>query len=614
MKRKGLEKKVFDRYLDNREKGRVNSNGAYAILVVYVLVFAVVMVLQMIPISYAIKGILAQLQVLLSIFIVVYVIKIGYIVAFFTNIAECIMVFIAFFIRGDKTAAPGMIVPIGTILIITLVSIFGRQINERIIEVIKQNKELEVLNKEIEARQKDIELRNEQLLANHREMEEKEKRLTYLAAYDLLTELPNRRVFISRLNFVMAMAETNEISFAVVYIDIDNFKRINESIGHAAGDEILQMISKRLDSQKHPDDFLGRLSGDEFALIISRLLKEEELLEYVEKLRVGLSESLNVAGLEYILNASFGIGLYPQDSTDAELLLSCAETAMNKAKEYGKNCVQFFRREMKGDILTKVLYENNLLSSIQNNELFLMYQPQFCTDTKAIRGVEALARWQSPQFGLVPPGKFISLAEEIGFILPLGEWILKTACEKVRQLQESTNKDIIVSVNISTMQIMSPTFIQRVKEIVSEAMIDPKRLEFEITESVMISSVEYVIGILNELNNMGIRIALDDFGTGYSSLRYLQMLPIETLKIDRSFIEGIDMHDSRQLLVEYTIALVHAMGISVVAEGIDNVEQLAFLKKNHCDYIQGYLWGEPLSESELQKLLQSEKESPSNPD
>jgi diguanylate cyclase (GGDEF)-like protein len=507
-----------------------------------------------------------------------------------------------------------MIVPVSTILIISLVSVFGRQIHARISEVIKQKEELEVLYREVEARQKDIELRNEQLLANHREMREKEKRLTHLAAYDLLTELPNRRMFISRLNFVMSLAEIKEMTFAVVFIDLDNFKRINESVGHVAGDRMLQLVSQRISSQKHPDDFLGRLSGDVFALIITRPLKAAEALEYVEALRIGLCDPFNIEGMEYILNASFGIAIYPQDSTDAEVLLSCAETAMNKAKEYGKNCTQFFRREMKGDILTRVMYEKSLLSSIQNNELFLMYQPQFCTETKDIRGFEALARWQSPQFGLVPPCKFISLAEEVGFILPMGEWILRTACEKLRQLQESIKKDIIISVNISTVQIMSPTFIQRVKDIVSETQIDTRGLEFEITESVMISSVDYVINVLNQLSDLGIRIALDDFGTGYSSLRYLQMLPIETLKIDKSFVEYIDHHDNRQLLVEYTIALVHAMGISVIAEGIDNVEQLAFLKKNHCDYIQGFLWGEPMSEAEIQLLFQKEQGVFLNPD
>ena len=592
-------KYVLNNYLETKKKARDNNVFAYFAVVLYVIIFFIIMFLQTRGFGSSINGILAQTQVLLSVFIVVFVIRTGYLVAVFANSFECIVVLLQIVINKDTVALPGAIVPVITILILTVISIFGRQLHTRINEIIRQKKELENLYLEVGSAKESIQNRNELLMATQKIMEEKEDKLQHLAVFDLLTELPNRSMIIDRLKFMVTIVSNRQMEFSLISFDLDNFKRINESLGHALGDKMLQAISLRLTSLIHQDDLLGRLGADEFAVIIQRPLKEEDLLVYVEKMRVGLLDSFLIEGVEYGISASFGIAMYPQDSSDGEELLSCADTAMHKAKEYGRNCVQFFRKEMKGDIIEKVMYENSLTMSIQNNELFLMFQPQFHTDSKKLRGCEALARWNSAKFGLVPPSIFIPIAEDAGFILPLGEWILKEACRKFKYLHDEYHEDVIVAVNISAVQIMSPTFVQVVKSILEETQINPRMLEFEITESMMITSIEYVIKVLNEIRDLGIRIALDDFGTGYSSLRYLQMLPIETLKIDKSFINFVGINDKKQMLVEFTIALVHRMGISVIAEGIDNDSKLAFLEKNHCDFLQGYLWGEPMNEMDL---------------
>ena len=409
-------------------------------------------------------------------------------------------------------------------------------------------------------------------------------------------------MIIDRIDFLISLAESKKISFATVFIDLDNFKKINDSMGHHAGDLLLKAVTSKLKGLIHSKDMLGRLGGDEFAIIIQRELKEEEILEYVENLKDSLMDCFVIENTEFNTSASLGISMYPQDGKDSAELLKCADTAMYKAKEYGKNGVYFFRKEMKEDILKKIEFENRLLSAIKNEEIFLVFQPQYTSNSKELRGFEVLVRWKSPELGLVSPGQFIPVAEETGFIVQLGEFIFRKACEKFKYIQDKYNIMSVISVNISALQIMDPYFVQMVKNVLEETKFDVRYLELEITESVFISSVDYVINIINELKEMGISIALDDFGTGYSSLNYLQLLPIDTLKIDKSFIDSIDNNTKKQI-VGSIISLVHKMEISVVAEGIENEIQLEYLKKHECDFIQGFLWGKPLNEEEVSKLL-----------
>lgn len=370
-----------------------------------------------------------------------------------------------------------------------------------------------------------------------------------------------------------------------------------------AGDILLKEVVQRLKTVVHPEDLLGRLGGDEFALIVQRQLKEEDLLFYLERIRETLLDAFEIQDAKFNVTASFGVSMFPQDGDNATEIMKSADTAMYKAKESGRNGIQFFSLEMKNEILKKIEFENIFREAIEQEQLHLVYQAQYKPNPKQLRGLEVLTRWHSAAFGVVPPSQFIPIAEETGLIIPLGEWIIRTACKQCKYISETYQSSIVLSINISAVQIMEPSFVDMVKKILAETECNPNNIEFEITESVFISSMEYVIGVLTELKRMGIRIALDDFGTGYSSLNYLQLLPIDTLKIDKSFINTIDQQEAKKTIVGSIISLVHQMDISVVAEGVENENQLHYLKDHECDYIQGFYWGKPMPDKDLIELL-----------
>ncbi|MHB8129895.1 MAG: putative bifunctional diguanylate cyclase/phosphodiesterase [Mobilitalea sp.] len=569
------------------------------------ILFVVTMIIQLkLSSEQSIGGIIAQLQVMVSTYLVVNVKKRGYWIAVTLNIMVSLIVAAAVFIGGIKRATPGIIIPLCTIIIVSIIAFFERRLNQKLEEVTEQKEELSGLYEEITATEEEIRQQNIRLTEYNAIMEENSEKLNYLAFIDVLTELPNRKMIINRLDFLVLHSINKQENFAVVFIDLDNFKRINDSKGHHVGDLLLQSVALRLQAMIHKEDMLGRLGGDEFALIIQRKLKESEIFEYVVNLKSNLLESFIIENTEFFISASFGISIYPQDGIDSAELLKCADTAMYKAKDSGKDGIQFFNKEMKDEILKKIEFENKLLLSLQNEEIFLVFQPQYSTDSKQSRGFEALARWRSPELGLVSPIDFIPLAEEIGFIIPLGEWILRAACKMIKFIQEEYQINVIISVNISSVQIMDPSFVQMVRNVLEETQSSGNCLELEVTESVFISSMDYVVGVFNELKKIGVKISLDDFGTGYSSFSYLQKLPIDILKIDKSFIDSIDNTNSSNQMVGSIISLVHKMKILVVAEGVENEQQLDYLKEHNCDYIQGYLWGKPLGEKDLFQLLQ----------
>lgn len=551
----------------------------------------------------AISGIVAQFQVMISVYLVVSVIKKGYVIAVILNMWEFAMVFRVLFWYGDTDAAPGIIIPMGTLIVISIIYLFGRRLNRKIAEVIIQKEELVALCEEITASEEELFQQNEKLKEYNLAMKENEEKLNNLAFFDVLTGLPNRKMLINQIDILIKLFEKKCGNFVVVFIDLDNFKNVNDSMGHHVGDLLLQNVASKLKAMLHSEDMLGRLGGDEFALIIQKQLKEEEILEYIERLRRMLVNCFYVEKTKFSISASFGISIYPQDGNDSAELLKCADMAMYKAKNYGKNCIRFFSKEMREEILKKIEFENGLLSSIKNKELFLEFQPQYSSGSKGIRGFEALVRWNSPKLGVVRPLKFIPIAEETRFIIPMGEWIIRTACEKFKYIKDRYDIDAVISVNISAVQIMEPSFIKMVKKVLDEIGLEGKHLEFEITESVFISARDYIVSVLSELRNMGISIALDDFGTGYSSLSYLQELPINILKIDKSFVDSINQRSTDKQIVGSIISLVHQMDISVVAEGVENEMQLEYLKNQACDCIQGFLWGKPLNEEDLNLLL-----------
>ncbi len=595
----------INRYLDNTTKANEKTYVTWLKISICILLFLITMFIQSKKsTSQNISGIISQLQVILSTFLVVNVKKSGYIIAVAINMLQSILVTRAVIVYGNLSALPGIIVPICTIITVSIILFFVERLNIELKEVIQQKEELCALYEEITAKEEEFRLQNVQLTEYNKLMEEKEEKLNYLAFIDVLTELPNRKMIINRLDLLAMLSLNTKENFVVVFIDLDNFKRINDSKGHHIGDLLLKATALRLQTLIHKEDMLGRLGGDEFALIIQRKLKESEIFEYVEGLRVALTESFIIENSEFAISASFGISIYPKDGVDSAELLKCADTAMYKAKDNGKNGVQFFNKEMKNEVLKKIEFEKRLRASLQNNELFLVFQPQYCTDSQQLRGFEALVRWRSPDLGLISPNDFIPVAEETGYIVPMGEWILKEACKLVKSIQNEYHVDVVISVNVSSVQIIDPSFVQMVKSVLEETKCSGRYLELEVTESVLISSIENVVGIFTELRDMGIKIALDDFGTGYSSLSYLQKLPIDTLKIDKSFVDSITNITSGKQMIGSIISLVHKMEIGVVAEGVETKQQLEYLRNQDCDYIQGFLWGKPLEINKLFILLE----------
>jgi len=596
---------LMNHYADSKSLDQEKKYIAWLKIGISLLLFLLTMIIQArASTDNNVSGIIAQFQVMISTYLVVSVKKRGYLIAVAINLLESIMVIGAVYIGGNERAVPGIVVPLCTIIILSIISLFGRRLNYKLKEVTEQREELCGLYEEISASEEEVRQQNIVLTKYNTIMVENEEKLNYLAFTDVLTQLPNRKMVINRIDELVMNSIKKQSYFSVVFIDLDNFKRINDSRGHQIGDLLLQAAALRLQTLIKKEDMIGRIGGDEFALIIQSKLKEAEILEYVETLRTVLIENFIIENTEFFISASFGISIYPQDGTDSAELLKCADTAMYKAKDYGKNGIQFFNKEMKDEVIQKVELENKLITSLHNGEIFLMYQPQYSTDSKKLRGFEALVRWQSPELGLVMPTDFIPVAEETGYIIPLGEWILRMACKMNKYIQNEYNVEIVIAVNISSVQIFDPSFVQMVKRVLEETKLSGNYLELEVTESVLISSVDYVVGVFDELKKMGIRIALDDFGTGYSSLCYLQKLPINLLKIDKSFINSINHINSSKQIVGSIISLVHKMDILVVAEGVENEQQLDYLKKQNCNYIQGFLWGKPLYEKDLYQLFQ----------
>lgn len=523
------------------------------------------------------NGILAQIQVAISVYMVVAIGRPGYRMAVNLNFVTSVYVAAYMLLNKQWQALPGVVVPLFTIVIVFIIHIFAARLNKHMKAVSSQNRRIELINDE--------------LVSN-------EKHLHYLAFFDQLTELPNRKMMINRLENLLSNLN-QRAPFAVAFIDLDNFKRINDTMGHYSGDLLLKATALRLREQIPKEDLLGRLGGDEFVLIIQHTADHDALTAYVEKLRVLLMEPFFIEGVEVNVSASIGVAIYPNDGLDALELLKYADTAMYKAKGNGKNGISFFSPEMRDEVEQRALMESYLLTAVKKQEIYLLYQPQVYAKSGKLRGYEVLARWQSPELGLVLPEEFISVAEENGYMVPLGEWVLREACVKMKDHFSQSMEKLTLAVNISSVQMLAPNFLTMVRNILHETQFPATSLEIEITESVFIGSMEKAVEILKGLKAMGIRIALDDFGTGYSSLNYIQQLPLDVLKIDKSFIEHIWSHHKKHLLVGSMIGLVHQLGIEVIAEGVENQWQLNYLREHHCDLLQGYMFGVPMVEEEV---------------
>ncbi len=430
-----------------------------------------------------------------------------------------------------------------------------------------------------------------------KEYEEKIKKFAY---YDVLTDLPNRAMFIEKFNELSL--KNNEI-IALIFMDVDNFKLINDSYGHNVGDCILVETGKRIAAVKKENTMLFRIGGDEFAILAWGDMTDEDIEAYIKDFVIEIDKNYSIQ--EYIFNitVSIGLAIYPRDAQSFMDLLKNSDTAMYKAKESGKNRYVFFNNEMKDEIMKKMQISSQLHNALVNNEFDLFYQPIYRASDAKIEGFEALLRWNSPVIGEVPPMEFIGIAEENRIIIPLGEWVLRKACSFLKEINTAGNGSFFMAVNISVLQIIRSDFSDLVIKILKEYELPPELLELEITESVFIESFDNIVKNIMALRKSGVKIALDDFGKGYSSLSYLKRLPITTLKIDKSFIDNITTSDEKNILADTIIMIGKTMGLTVVAEGVETLEQYDYLIRYHCDRIQGYYFSKPLPESSIWELV-----------
>ncbi|NLO38032.1 MAG: bifunctional diguanylate cyclase/phosphodiesterase [Ruminiclostridium sp.] len=450
--------------------------------------------------------------------------------------------------------------------------------------------------------EEELRSQNEQLKEYNEQILEKEVKLNYISYFDALTGLPNRQMILERLQSMLRLNQ-NKNPIYIVFFDIDHFKHVNDTLGYRAGDELLNKVTEILNRSMAQEDLAGRLGGDEFALLIQQPMDENSVFRFIDQIRQSISEIEIPEAHNIRTSASFGVSVYPFDGEEEIELMKCADTAMFKAKEIGRNNIQFFRGEMKEEILRRFEREKQLTDALKNVEFFLVFQPQFSLDgSDSIRSFEALIRWRSSR-GIISPMEFIPLAEKTGLIIPIGKWVMQTACQMFQKLCEQHDLDALVSVNISAVQMRDEGFIQSVKDVLEETRMDPSRLELEITESMLIDSLEETVQLLKELKALGIHISLDDFGTGYSSLNYLKMLPIDTLKIDKTFVDDVAAEVYSKKLLGDMIHMAHHLNLTVVAEGVETEEQLEFLRTTGCDYAQGYLLGRPEEMSFIQELV-----------
>jgi len=432
-----------------------------------------------------------------------------------------------------------------------------------------------------------------------------ELKLSHLAQHDFLTDLPNRMLLNDRLDQAIALAQRHRQKVAVLFLDLDRFKHINDSLGHAIGDMLLQGMGKRLVAAVRGSDTVSRQGGDEFVVVLSELEHAQNAARQAEKIHAALSAAHTIAQHDLHVNVSIGISIFPDDGQDAETLIKCADTAMYHAKENGRNNYQFFKPDMNVRAVERQSLEAHLRRALERREFVLHYQSKTNLETGAISGAEALIRWLHPERGLLPPAQFVPIAEDCGIIVPIGRWVLREACRQARGWQAAGLPPVPVAVNISALEFRHKDFLAGVRAILAETELEPCYLELEVTESVLMQDVESTGVVLKALKSMGVLLAIDDFGTGYSSLNYLRQFPIDALKIDQSFVRDSTTDTDDAAIVTAVIGLGRSLRQRVIAEGVETREQLAFLKSQSCDEGQGYHFGRPVTGAEFALSLGS---------
>jgi diguanylate cyclase (GGDEF)-like protein len=430
-----------------------------------------------------------------------------------------------------------------------------------------------------------------------------------MATHDTLTGLPNRALFNESLAHAISLAERHRRGLALFYVDLDRFKYINETIGHGAGDRVLQEAARRIGGCVRSSDVLARLGGDEFVLLIEDYRDARDLVDLAEKVIAAFHATFEVEGQEIPLSASIGICTYPTDGHNVQALLSNADVAMYRAKELGRNRHSFYAADLNRVAQERLAMEAGLRHALERNELEVYYQPKIGFGAGRVTGLEALLRWRHPQMGLLGPDRFIPLAEEIGVIVPIGLWTLRHVCERMHAWQQRGLPSTPVAVNLSASQFHQPRLMLDIAEILRETGVESQSLELEITESMVMRDPERAMQVMDAVKRMGVRIAIDDFGTGHSSLGYLKRFPIDRLKIDRTFVRDLPHNADDVAITRAVIAMAHSLRMSVVAEGVEDASQFALLRSEGCDEFQGYYCRPPLAETDLVRFLTEQRSS-----
>ncbi|GAB3321860.1 putative bifunctional diguanylate cyclase/phosphodiesterase [Haliea atlantica] len=472
----------------------------------------------------------------------------------------------------------------------------------------------QLLSMKVQERTVQLSQRNEELSRAVRQVTETRDRLRQLAYFDSLTALPNRRLFTEQLDLLLRLARRNDELLALMFLDLDNFKRINDSLGHSAGDLLLKEVAQRLASCVRESDVVAhfvdnesridvsRLGGDEFTVVLNQVENKDAVSKVAQRLLNSLLQPITIDGHELVVTPSIGIAVAPQDADSIEGLLKAADTAMHQAKARGKNTFLFYDHSMDAESVDRLRLEADLRRALERDELLFHYQPQVDAETGTVMGVEALMRWQHPEQGMIPPFRFIPIAEEAGLIGEMGLWGIRAACRDIVQLRREGLHLPKVAVNVSALQFSS-NFAERVRTILEETGASPDMLELELTESILVEDSNQILGLLRDLKQLGVRLSIDDFGTGYSSLSYLSRFPLDELKIDRSFVIDIDKSEADASLVSAIIAMGRSLNLELVAEGVETPEQFEFLTRGGELTIQGYLFSKPVELDALKPLL-----------